>query len=182
MTEHYDYIKTDDYKGVSIAIEYLIKLGHRRIAYIGDMQSKLRLKPYIDTLNKNNISVHDDLIRLGEERFEEGGYERMSELLDLEELPTAVFASYDDVAIGAMKAIYERNLKIPEDISIIGLDNINVSSYLYRPLTTISQPLNEMGEIATRILLDKIGKKNSAIQHVVLQPQLIIRETTGEIQ
>jgi len=180
ILDFYDCLKIDDYLGVSMAIEHLVELGHTSIGYVGDTLSQHRKRAYIDTLQKHGIEIDDRLVKIGEERFQEGGYKRMNELLQSSILPTAVFASYDDIAIGAMKAIYEIGLRIPEDISIVGIDNIKVSSYLYKGLTTISVPVNELGDISTRILFNKIKDKTyEVIQHVVLKPQLIIRETTA---
>ena len=180
--ESYDYIEIDDYKGVSLAVDHLIELGHSKICYLGDIISNMRIKSFKDTLRKNSIEVDEDLIRVGEERFEEGGYLRMNEVLSLNKPVTAVFASYDDVAVGAMRAIYEKGLKIPEDISIIGVDNVRVTGYLYNKLTTISEPVDELGIIATKILIGKIeDKSNKIIQHVKLIPELIVRETTARL-
>lgn len=181
--DFYDCLQIDDYLGVSLAIEHLAGLGHRRIGYIGDTLSQHRKRAYIDTLQKHEIEVNNQFIKIGEERFEEGGYKRMRELLQSKIPITAVFASYDDVAIGAMKAIYEKGLRIPEDISVVGTDNIKVSNYLFKGLTTVSVPVNELGYISTKILFEKINDKSyKVIQHVVLKPQLIIRETTASVK
>lgn len=177
--DDYDSIVIDDRRGISMAIEHLLELGHTDFCYVGDALST-RLEFFTDTLTEHGIKVDNDYIRVGKDRFEEGGYIRMKEILSLKKLPTAVIASYDNVAIGAMKAIYEHGLRIPEDISVIGVDDINVASYLYKGLTTVSSPVNEMGNIATRILLDKIeDPTNKVIQHIVLNTDLITRETTA---
>lgn len=180
--EEYDCIKFDDKLGVTLAVEHLLDLGHTKIAYVGENLTKDRQKHFVDALRKHGIKIDGDFIKSGEERFEEGGYLRMKEILSNgEDQPTAIFASYDDVAIGAMKAIYESGRRIPEDISVIGLDNIYLTSYLYKSLSTISNPTNEMMNIAIKILLGKIeDKTNKVIQHVVVKPELIIRETTGK--
>ncbi len=180
--EEYDCIRFDDKLGVTLAVEHLLDLGHADIAYIGENLTKDRQKHFVDALKKHGIKINNDFIKSGEERFEEAGYLRMKEILATEDkLPTAIFASYDDVAIGAMRAIYESGRKIPEDISVIGIDNIYLTSYLYKSLSTISNPTNEMMNIAIRILLDKIEDKgNKVIQHVVVKPELIIRESTGK--
>ena len=178
--EIYDCLKIDDYLGVSMAVEHLAELGHTHIGYIGDTLSAHRKAPFVDTLQKHGIKVNDNLVRIGEDRFEEGGYKRMNELLSQKKVPTAVFASYDSIAIGAMKAIFDKGLRIPEDISIISIDNIKVSGYLYKALSTVSVPVNNLGDISTRILFSKINDKTSeVVQHVVLKPQLMVRETTA---
>ena len=178
--QDYDYIKIDEDYGISLAISHLAELGHREIGYIGETLSESRLKSFNSLLKKNGLPINHDFIKVGTERFEEGGYKRMKEILALKKLPTAIFASYDSIAIGAMRAMTESGLRIPEDISIIGVDNINVAAYLTKALTTISSPVNDMGSIASRILLDKIEDNNAVVQHVALKPELILRETTGK--
>lgn len=178
----YDYIKIDDHLGVSMAIEHLLDMGHKRIGFIGENLSKHRLNGYIDTLKKHDIKIDEELIKIGKERFEEGGYKRMNEILQLEQKPIAIFASYDDVAIGAMRAIYENGLKVPEDISVVGYDNVSVTSYLNKALTTVSRPVEEMGELAVSILLRKIEDGFNVIQNTELKPELIVRETTAKLK
>lgn len=180
VVDEYDSIKIDDEYGISIAIKHLIELGHKDIGYVGDEMSK-RLVSFLNVMKNFNIKINNDYIRDGNDRFEEGGYKRMSEILALKKRPTAVFASYDAVAIGAMKAIYEHGLRIPDDISIVGIDNTSVAHYLPKGLTTVSSPINEMGIIISRILLSKIENKYSVVQHVSLNPTLVIRESTAKI-
>ena len=179
----YDCIKFDDKLGVTLAVEHLLDLGHKDIAYVGENLTKDRQRHFVDVMKMHGIKIDNDFIRSGEERFEEAGYLRMKEILTSGgKQPTAIFASYDDVAIGAMRAIYENGLRIPEDISVIGIDNIYLTSYLYKSLSTISNPTNEMMNIAIRILLGKIeDRNNKVIQHVVVKPELIIRETTSRV-
>lgn len=176
-----DSIKVDDYLGVSMAMEHLIGLGHRDICYIGDLLSQGRLNTYLEVLEKHGIEIDEDLIKVNDERFEPCGYEGMKEILDNKKLPTAVFAAYDAIAIGAMRAIYERGLSIPEEISVISIDDIETAPYLYRGLTTVSGPISEMANIATKLLFKKVENKDyKVVQHINLQPELIIRESTAK--
>lgn len=177
----YDYIKIDDHRGVKMAVEHLLNLGHKKIGFIGEKLSKHRLSGYMETLKKYNIKIDKDLIKIGKERYEEGGYKRMNDILKLEQIPTAIFASYDDMAIGAIKAIYESGLEVPEDISVVGFDNVSVTAYLKKGLTTISRPVEEMGKLAVSILLRKIENKFKAVQNTELKPKLIVRETTDKL-
>lgn len=180
MVDYYDSIKIDDHIGVTMAISHLVQLGHKRIGYIGDHLSKHRLDSFKEAVEQNGIKVEERWIKIGSERFEEGGYLRMNEVLQCKETPTAILASYDDIAIGAMKAIYEKGLKIPQDISIVGVDNIRIARYLSSNLTTVSEPVNEMGDIACAILFNRIENKAfTVVQNVVLKPELIIRASTG---
>ena len=95
---------------------------------------------------------------------------------------TAILAAYDDIAVGAMRALYEYKYRVPEDISIIGYDNIRQSAFLRCPLTTISPPVEKMAKICLDILFQKIEDKNlKTIQHISLNSELIIRESTTKI-
>ena len=180
---NYDCIHIDDNYGVVMAIEHLIQLGHRKIAYIGDYLTESRLKVYLKVMSDYGIPVNKSFIRSSDLRFEKCGYQLMQSILENDEKPTAVFAAYDDIAIGAMRAIYEKNLSIPKDISIIGIDDVVVTPYLYNALTTISNPIREMAMVSISILSRKIRDKNfTVVQNVVLKPSLIIRETTAKIK
>jgi DNA-binding LacI/PurR family transcriptional regulator len=179
MVDYYDSIKIDDHLGVSIAINHLLELGHADIGYIGDQLSAHRFESFKRVLADKGTRFEEKWAKIGPERFEEGGYLRMNEMLKEKSLPSAIFASYDDIAIGAMRALHEKGIRIPQDVSIVGVDNIGVASYLDSSLTTISEPVNEMGDISCAILFSKIEKvKFTVIQNVVLKPELILRETT----
>ncbi len=175
-----DCISIDDRYGVNAGIEHLVKLGHRRIGYIGDNLTEARFEAFCDSLKKNLITVDKNLIRISADRFEECGYRAMKSILLAHDHPTAVFAAYDDIAIGAVKAIRESGLAVPEDISILGMDNITICPYLEKGLTTITNPIKEMAEISVSILARKIkDNRFTVIQHVELKPDLVIRETTA---
>lgn len=175
----YDCIRFDDLAGISIAINYLIELGHKSIGFIGDYKSIRRKEKFESIMDNYGLHINKDYIKVGEQRFEKGGYLRMKEILTNEELPTAIIASYDLIAIGAMKAIYGSGLNIPKDISIIGIDNISITDYLEKALTTISVPYNDVGELASKIIIRKIkNKEYKVIQHVELKPELLVRDTT----
>lgn len=177
----FDCIHIDDQYGVITGVEYLLSLNHKKIAYIGDRLTSGRLAAYRQTLAKHSLPVNEALIRIADKRFEIGGYQSMLSLLENKERPSAVFAAYDDMAIGAMRAITEAGLNIPKDISIVGMDDIFVSLYLCRSLTCISNPIREMAMVSISILLHKIEDPEfTVVQNVVLKPTLAIRETTAE--
>jgi len=177
----YDYIVVDDMQGIDSAIRHLYELGHRDIGFIADqISSKLRFEAFKQGMKNSGLKVNDRFVKIGNEMFEEGGYLQAQELLNEKEMPTAIFAGYDHMAIGAMRAFQEHGLRVPEDISIIGYDNIREGAYLPIPLTTVSPPIRDMTRVGVKLLLDKIKEKdNAVIQHVSLKPELIIRNTTG---
>lgn len=180
-SDYFDNISIDDYQGACLAVKHLIELGHRKIAYIGDKLSGERKRAFMNVLSENAASVPDSYIVENEFRFEQCGYTGMKELLQNSSRPTAVFAAYDNIAIGAMRAVCEANLTVPEDISFVSIDNIKTASYLQKKLTTVTEPTIDLGEIAAGILLGKIKNKKSVIQNVKLRPSLNIGETTIKI-
>lgn len=174
-----DNIYIDQWKSVSIAAKHLIDLGHTKIGYIGEPLSRLRRKAFESVLRANNIDVPLEYIVEIDRRFEACGYEGMRTLLKLPNRPTSVFAAYDGVAIGAMRAIMEAGLSIPEDISIVGIDDSNVGNYLNVRLTSVTEPTRDLGELAADLILQKMAKKRRIMQNIKLQPTLKIRESTA---
>jgi len=177
--EKCDCIRINYESGIKKAIYHLLEKGHNKIGVVGDKPPAARLKTILRLLSEAGVTIPDNMIKIGDNRFELVGYEQMKLLLNEPERPTAVIALYDQIAIGALKAIDEEGLRVPEDIAIMGYDNIAIDEYLPKKLTTITNPVAEMGRIATRILFNRIDSIDEpATQHVLLQSEFIIRETT----
>jgi LacI family repressor for deo operon, udp, cdd, tsx, nupC, and nupG len=164
------------------AIHYLANLGHSRIAFFGGkrLAAKRRLKGYKNGLQQNGLEVDESLIFHDEWTFE-SGYKLANELLFRKELPTAIFAAADTIAIGAIKALNEHGFNIPDDMSIIGVDNIPVSEYITPALTTIEQPTVEIGEKAAEMLLAILNQQPIEQQQVVINSKLIVRNSCKKI-
>jgi len=178
----HDYIMIDDAQGIYEMIKYLKENGHTEIGFIAcKVSSEYRYSAFKEAMRKNGMEYKEKYVKIGTEMFELGGYQMMNELFKEDRLPSAIFAAYDNFALGAMKAIAERNMVVPDDISIVGYDNISESPYFRPGLTTISPPVKEMSEISVRLLIDKIENKNNVIQHIALKPQLIIRDSVKDI-
>lgn len=180
-------INIDDFKGGYLAAEHLVELGHRRIAiitgpdYKNRKDSRQRLIGYKKALSDNSIKLKKEYIYEGNYSYH-SGYQNMKRILSMSELPSAVFASEDQMALGALKAAYETKVKIPQDISLIGFDNIIQSRYSTPSLTTISQPKREMGRSAINLLVDLIeNKEASSSKQQLFDPKLVIRESTNSI-
>lgn len=178
----FDEIEIDNNYGVLTAIKHFVRSGCRRIGFISEyLSSDIRLPAFERALNSEGISIDKSLVKVGKERFEAGGYLRMKELIEQGSLPDAVFASYDTMALGALKAMMEYGIRVPQDVSIAGFDNARESPYFPVPLTTVSPPVDEMGEMAVKILLDKAeGKENASVRHISLKPELVVRGSTKE--
>ncbi|NPV87814.1 MAG: LacI family DNA-binding transcriptional regulator [Anaerolineae bacterium] len=171
-----------NWQGAYTATEYLIKLGHQRIGFItGWMDlgcAQDRLKGYRSALRTYHIPEAPDLVYEG--TFSQpDGYAGASALLDLPNPPTAIFASNDVMAMGVMDAVRNRGLRIPDDISVVGFDNIAQSAMVYPPLTTVQQPLEQMGRVATQMLLGILKDPEKEAGRIELPTELIVRGSTA---
>jgi len=160
---------------------YLLALGHRRIGFItGSMSlgcARERLDGYRAALHDHGVAPDPELIREG--LFQQPrGYAAAVELLNLENPPTAIFASNDVMAFGAMEAARERGKKIPDEMSIIGFDDIPQAAQVHPTLTTIRQPLEEMGRRAAKMLLEIIQNPERPAEKIELSTELVVREST----
>ncbi|MCS7287249.1 MAG: LacI family DNA-binding transcriptional regulator [Anaerolineae bacterium] len=178
-----NYVDADNIAGAQMAVDYLLRLGHRRVATItGPLRyiaARDRYEGYKQALQKRGLPVDERLV--AESDFSEsGGYQAMKELLRWE--PTAVFVASDAMAVGAMRAIREAGLRIPEDISVIGFDDHEIASYTTPPLTTVRQPIYRLGSTAAATLIDIVEGRVEAPQHLVLPTELILRQTCAPLQ
>lgn len=190
--EDVDFVSPDNLKGGFEATQHLIDLGHERIAFLGANlkggSSLKRLQGYLKALEAHNIEIDERLITGRNEDVsevpgystEEVGFEGMKRLLSLPNPPTAVFARNDFTAIGAMSAINEAGLKIPEDIALVGFDDIPLAMRTSPPLTTIRQPMRLEGKIAAELLFERIqNRERTPRRERILNCDLIVRESTG---
>ena len=178
------FVDIDNIKGARLAVEHLLSLGHKKIAFIGKptlTSNYERLSGYKQTLLENNIQIDDEYIQTIENSSIQSGYEKMMSLMELENPPTAIFSACDIMAFGAEKAVQERGKKVPEDISIIGFDDISLSQYMTPPLTTIRQPSIEKGAIAASLLIDSLAEEKEQ-ETRILDVELIIRNSTGPVR
>jgi LacI family transcriptional regulator len=175
-------VHATNYQGALEAMEYLINLGHRRIGYItgrAELESAYRrLKGYRDALKKADIVVDDKLIAPGDYTTVTG-ISGARQLLALDPPPTAIFASNDQMAIGVFQLAEEMGLKIPDDLSVVGFDNITESKYF--GLTTVDQFISEMGYVATQMLIKIIHGIPLEDQTYRMQTKLIIRSSCRDV-
>ena len=185
----YSNIGVDDRKESARMVDYLIRLGHRNIAIVvaeaeEESIGKLRLEGYYDALHDHNIPVNPKLIYQSRDdvgHFSmENGYLTAKKLIESEEQFSAVYAVADALAIGAIRALLEAGLRVPDDVSVAGYDGIDVSGYISPSLTTIRQPVEEMAKDTVKLLFDIIaGKKDH--QHITYEAELLERESTKEV-
>jgi LacI family transcriptional regulator len=176
-------ISPDNLRGGYMATIHLLELGHRRIAYVGDEfpnvygfpTSELRYNGYVSALKAYNVPYRSEYVRLGT-HGEETAHKLTEPLLTLSEPPTAIFAMSDIQAVGCILAIREAGLRVPEDISIIGFDDVQLSRYI--ALTTIRQHLEQSGYLGMQLLLDMLITPENVVPRQLPPLELIVRGTT----
>jgi DNA-binding LacI/PurR family transcriptional regulator len=178
------YVSLDNEKAAYEAVNYLISIGHRRIGLVGCRphfsSAEHREEGYKRALRDSNIELNPDLIIRGSYGFA-SGYDCAIELMERNVSPTAIFAISDTQAIGVIKALKTKGLKVPEDISVMGFDNIAFSAVYDPGITTVSQPAYKLGAKAMAILINELKSENKSPQHILLKHDLIIRESTRQI-
>lgn len=179
-----DTVVLDDEKAARLAADHLIKLGHRQIATIAGPQhlsnGRARLSGLKKALRKCSIPLPSEYIEYGDFR-EESGYVAAKKLLSLRNFPTAIFVANSEMAGGAIGALRERKIRIPEHLSMISFDDARWVRYLDPPLTVIAEPAEAMGRSAAELLIARLGprakSRNATIE--VFAPELIIRNSTA---
>ncbi|MEM8746275.1 MAG: LacI family DNA-binding transcriptional regulator [Actinomycetota bacterium] len=175
-----DTINTDNEAGAHLMVDHLVAAGHRRIAHIdggGGAGAAHRSIGYVDAMRRHGL---DDHIQIAAGDFtEDTGRAGAAELLDRPRPPTAIFAANDLSAIGAFDETLSRGMRIPDDVSIGGYDNIGLAAMAHLGLTTINQPSEDIGAAALDMLLQRVETGRDATEHVVLQPELVVRTSSG---
>jgi DNA-binding LacI/PurR family transcriptional regulator len=178
-------VNIDNQVGVTMMVDYLYSLGHRRLAFIdggwlGDIRE--RLVAYKDQVKLHAIDQFAQIVQ-APNNDAAGGYEALKEILGLNPRPTAVFAADDVMAFGALKAAIDSGVRVPKDLSIVGFDDIEFTQYMSPSLTTIRQPVEEMSRQALSLIIDLIEKKNITPEKTTtrIPPELIIRQSSGPV-
>ena len=179
-------VLVDDYRGAFEAVDYLIKTGCKRIAHITVFShlstNSNRLRGYIDALKKNGLPVIKEMIIQTEGFNHEDGIVPVETLLKSNNLPDAIFAVNDRLAVSAMRTAKKLDFKIPDDISIIGFDDEPHSSYFTPPLSSVWQPVYSMGMLSVRILLQEIKEESTQFRNEIFKTELVIRGTSRKIE
>jgi LacI family transcriptional regulator len=177
-----DCILANNIEAADQATEHLIQHNCRRIAFIsgpvGSPDSNARFNGYQQALEKHGLPISASLVESGDFR-QPSGYKAMNRLLDQKNPPDAVFAANDEMAIGAIEAIRSRGLTTPEDVAVVGFDDIQLASYVQPSLTTVCQPMQQFGALAVRQLLRRIDDPSASPETIILSTQLIIRQSCG---
>ncbi|RKL63293.1 LacI family transcriptional regulator [Thermoanaerobacteraceae bacterium SP2] len=183
IKDNFDFVTIDNIKASYDLTNHLINLGHKNIAIItgrlDETTAYERLKGWEKSLKEHNIPVKKEWIGIGDFK-QESGYKIMEGFLKMNEIPTAVFAANNHLAYGAMRAIIDAGLKVPDDIAMVCFDAIDPTGLIKPQITSIVQPAEEIGKIAAEIIMRKTHDSNLKIfEKVILEPQLIIKESSG---
>ncbi len=179
VNENISMIVTDDEGGAYGAVSYLIKTGHRKIAYISGPSCRISFKKreegYKKALNEGGLTLNPDFILYND--LEEPGYEWMKKILSVGEKPDAIFTSNDVTAILCINMLRENGLKVPDDISVIGFDNIEIGEHFIPSLSTVDIDKERIGIKAVNILSEKIKNKTKTVERIIFPVNLIIRNS-----
>jgi DNA-binding LacI/PurR family transcriptional regulator len=180
-----DSVSLNNQKGSYDAVKKLIDNGHRRIGFVAGIKglsnTEERLTGYYQALDEAKIETDDDLVFYGD-YIEKGGRKAIIEFMSLKHPPTAIFSSNNLMTLGCIKEIYKRKLSIPKDIAIIGFDDSTWAEALIPPLTTVKQPGYELGVNAAELLIKRLKNGEANSIDVVLNPELVVRESCGTNQ
>jgi LacI family transcriptional regulator len=178
-------IGATNFAGGVAATEHLLSLGHRRIAHAGGPSavacSQARLAGHLSALRQAGATFAESLVTHSEFNYD-AGRDAATSLLDRPDPPTAVFAANDEIALGIMEEARLRSIRVPENLSIIGFDDSFVARHSTPPLTTIAQPLLEMGRMAARALSQMMNDDLLVMRHIELATDLVVRDSTGPVE
>lgn len=187
-TKHFSVFDVDNRAASAAAVRYLIAEGHRRIAHIpgaeGGLEAQERLGGYCDALREAGLAVDEALIWRGASNFDFASGDRAAtRYFDLAEKPTAVFAAADEIALGFMRALKNKGVGIPGDVSVIGFDDTEYAIHYDPALTTMRQPRTEMGRLAASDLLRRMAARNGAVptSKMRLPCELVVRESVRRL-
>ena len=189
-----DAVVTDNYEGATKVLRHLAELGHREIMFIGPKENTSfktqRLAGYGDFLERNGLPVREDLVHC-EEDDPMYGYRVVKDVMRAKRAPSAVFVHNDTLAMGVYRAIHEIGLKIPDDLSVVGYDNLDSCQFMYPPLTTVEFPIRHLARAGVELLMKRINEKakksadqesQRVPQKIALTPRLVIRHSTAPLK
>lgn len=177
-----DAVTIDNISGAYAAVKHLIDLGHTRIGLISGSHSlttgRERYEGYCKALNTAGMRIDEKLIKVGNFKTD-SGYSLMTDLITANHPPTAVFVANNLMTLGALRALREHQIRVSEDIALVGFDDMPWSGELCPPLTAVSQPTYELGQETVQLLVRRLADPNASVRTVTLQPRLIVRESCG---
>lgn len=176
-SENIDCICIDFYYGIKKMISHLKSLGHTKIGFVGESLTYASEKHYIKAMEEENLEIDPDFVFRSNKRFEEAGRDAVLHYKTLGKFPSAVFAAYDNIAIGFMKAAKKEGIKIPEELSIVGTDDININDHLDVSLSSISTKTDFTCKLAVETIINKIKSPYYHLEDFIVRCDYIIRDS-----
>lgn len=175
----YDSVSIDVYAMINNGIKYLKSLGHNEIGFVGEPLTVSKYEHYKKALFENGLEYNEDFVYTIDKRFEDIGTEAAKEMIEKKSIPSAIIAGYDEIALALIHKFVENGIKVPDDVSVMGINDIPYSSYSQIPLTTMKDCIEEQCMLAVQILYDKILGKQTSVRHIQVDHELIIRNSTA---
>lgn len=180
LNKNYDSINYDVSALLDDMVKYLSTLGHSEIGFVGELYTLNTLKAFKDALKNNGIPVNDEFVYIINGRFETIGIEATKKLTSQQHRPTALIAAYDEVAMSLIHELTKNGIAVPDNISVMGINNISSSAYAQIPLTTVDTFSAELYRTAVEHLFDKIINETTVVKHIIIQHKIVERESTKE--
>jgi len=179
-SDKFNFVDSENIKGAESALEYLYKKGHKKIAFVAgsmdETNARDRLQGYKNFLIKHKLQYNEDYVFYGE-FSKETAYKEFKKYFKLKNRPTAVFCSDDYMALGVIKLLKENGLSVPRDVSVMGFDNIEIGEFNKPALTTVKQPMYEIGKSSFESLLSLINNHKKSPIRIMLKTELVIRDS-----
>jgi LacI family transcriptional regulator len=179
---NFSFVDEDSEYGMKLIVDHMIKIGHRRFSFIAApedlMFAHFRMQGFLDSLDAHHIPIEEQLIMTGD-LTQRSGYSQAKKLLNLYPIPDAIIVTNDLMALGAIHAALEEGLEVGKDIGITGFDNIPMAEISNPPLTTVHQPVYQIGGMVTEMLIRRIQDPTIDLEKVILKPSLMIRRSCG---
>lgn len=177
----YDTISCNTAKLMVDAVQFLSELGHKKIGFVGEPLTATTARHFEAAVKLNRLAYYEEYVYTINARFENIGRVAAQSILAQEERPTAVIAAYDEVAIGLISALSNHGIQVPDDISVMGINNIPSSSHVQPPLTSVQTFSEEYYKLAVDLLFDKIIHETESVRHITIDYAIIQRDTTKSV-
>lgn len=174
--EHHVSVSSDTKKALQESIQYLADQKVTKVGFVGETLTTKKLELFKWALEEYSLTYDESLVSISDERFEEGGYDAMEKLISQNKLPRAIVCAYDYMAIGAIRCIYEHGLSVPEDIAVLGFDDIPQAAFLNPPLASIATPVEKLCQMATETVIHQI-KGAEINKHQIIDGKFHLRKS-----
>lgn len=179
--DKYDTVYNDIYKIIYDMVKYLNDAGHTEIAYVGETKTEIKREAYKSSMERLGLPCDCENVYVFDSRFEEIGYKAVEKMTEKGKLPTAVLCAYDEIAIAVIHRLNEKNIRVPEDISVIGINDIPSSAYSQTPLTTVNTYDEEKAVTTVDLLYDRIYNNSEKVKHIEIKHKIVERKSVKNI-